>query len=25
MDIMKDSFNLQASGDNQYGIVVSPK
>ena len=25
LDIMKESFNLQASGDNEYGIVVSPK
>lgn len=25
LDTMKDSFNLQASGDNEYGIVVSPK
>lgn len=25
LDIMKDSFNLQASGNNEYGIVVYPK
>ncbi len=25
IDIMKDSFNLYASGENEYGIVISPK
>ena len=25
LELMRDSLNLQASGDNKYGIVISPK